>query len=73
MNDDSTNHEPGPISEAEIVCASAESPCVQICTIEGDICIGCGRTLEEIGAWASMGERERRKVNARIERDFWSA
>jgi predicted Fe-S protein YdhL (DUF1289 family) len=25
-----------------------ESPCVGICILEGDVCIGCGRTSEEI-------------------------
>ena len=25
-----------------------ESPCVGICILEGDVCIGCGRTTEEI-------------------------
>lgn len=25
-----------------------ESPCVGICILEGDVCIGCGRTGEEI-------------------------
>jgi len=24
------------------------SPCVGICIMEGDVCIGCGRTAEEI-------------------------
>ncbi len=27
---------------------STESPCVGICIMEGDVCIGCGRTAEEI-------------------------
>jgi predicted Fe-S protein YdhL (DUF1289 family) len=25
-----------------------ESPCVGICIMEGDVCIGCGRTSDEI-------------------------
>jgi len=28
------------------------SPCTNICKIEGGICLGCGRTLGEIAAWA---------------------
>ena len=41
-----------------------ESPCVKICTYDPDarLCRGCGRTLEEIGAWSSMSEGERRMV-----------
>jgi predicted Fe-S protein YdhL (DUF1289 family) len=41
-----------------------ESPCVKICTYDPGArpCRGCGRTLEEIGAWPSMSARERRMV-----------
>lgn len=71
MSEHSSNHNPELVSESAIETTSAESPCVQICTIEGDICIGCGRTLEEIGAWSGLGEDERRSVNERIAREFW--
>lgn len=38
-----------------------ESPCVKICTYdpESGLCRGCGRTLEEIGAWFSITDAER--------------
>ena len=41
-----------------------ESPCIKICTYnpETGLCQGCGRTLEEIGAWFSMSDAERRAV-----------
>ena len=41
-----------------------ESPCIKICTYdpESGLCHGCGRTLEEIGAWFSMTDAERRAV-----------
>jgi predicted Fe-S protein YdhL (DUF1289 family) len=31
---------------------------------EFGLCIGCGRTLEEIAGWASMTDRERRTIMA---------
>ena len=45
-----------------------ESPCVKICTYDpgSGLCRGCGRTLEEIGAWYSMADSERRDVMARL-------
>jgi predicted Fe-S protein YdhL (DUF1289 family) len=45
---------------------SVESPCIKICTYdpESHLCRGCGRTLEEIGAWFSMTDTERRAVMA---------
>ena len=41
-----------------------ESPCIKICTYDPGtgLCLGCGRTLEEIGAWFSMSDEERRAV-----------
>lgn len=41
-----------------------ESPCVKICTYDAasGLCSGCGRTLEEIGAWFSMTDEARRAV-----------
>jgi predicted Fe-S protein YdhL (DUF1289 family) len=41
-----------------------ESPCVKICTYDpgARLCRGCGRTLEEIGAWSSMSEGGRKDV-----------
>ena len=45
-----------------------ESPCVKICTYDPAtrLCRGCGRTLEEIGAWFSMTEAERQAVMEKL-------
>jgi len=45
------------------------SPCVSICKVENDICIGCGRTLKEIASWTSYTLDQRREVLERIELD----
>ena len=41
-----------------------DTPCIKICTYDAGsgLCLGCGRTLEEIGEWLSMTDAERRKV-----------
>ena len=41
-----------------------ESPCVRICAIDGrtGLCVGCGRTLAEIGAWAALSPEQRSRV-----------
>lgn len=39
------------------------SPCIGVCTLDAEgLCIGCLRTLAEIGAWSSLGEDERRRL-----------
>ncbi|MFN7642476.1 MAG: DUF1289 domain-containing protein [Burkholderiales bacterium] len=44
------------------------SPCVSICRIDAasGLCVGCQRTLDEIGDWGSMADGERLEVWARI-------
>jgi len=53
------------------------SPCVRNCCLdEGDVCMGCGRSVEEIIAWSAASdsekaatlERSRKRLAAR-ERD----
>lgn len=48
--------------------AEIESPCVKICQIhpQARICIGCYRTMDEIGRWSRMTPEERRAVMAEL-------
>jgi predicted Fe-S protein YdhL (DUF1289 family) len=43
-----------------------ESPCINVCKIENDVCIGCGRTLEEIAHWTRITNEERKLINERV-------
>lgn len=47
---------------------TVSTPCISICTLDvsGRQCLGCGRTLAEIGAWSGMSEAERRAIMARL-------
>ena len=46
------------------------SPCIGVCQLDGrtQICIGCGRTINEIAHWMRFSDSERRAIVARIER-----
>ena len=33
---------------------------------ENDVCIGCGRTLEEIAHWTRITNEERKLINERV-------
>jgi predicted Fe-S protein YdhL (DUF1289 family) len=48
--------------------AEIESPCVKICVVhpEAKICIGCYRTIAEIGGWSRMSADERRLLMAEL-------
>jgi hypothetical protein len=43
-----------------------DTPCVNVCLLDAEtgLCIGCGRTIEEIARWATMSDRERRAIMA---------
>jgi len=44
------------------------SPCTKICTIDprSELCIGCGRTMFEIGRWAGFSEADRLRIMAEL-------
>lgn len=40
-----------------------QSPCVRMCTLnEIDMCLGCGRMLNEITSWTSYSGEARNKI-----------
>ena len=43
-----------------------QSPCIKVCTLDtvAGLCIGCGRTLDEIARWSSMSDQEHRAIMA---------
>ena len=47
---------------------SIASPCTKVCTIDprSGLCLGCGRTLDEIVRWGRMDEDERRALMATL-------
>jgi hypothetical protein len=46
-----------------------KSPCNKVCVMDaaGRYCLGCWRTLAEIGAWSAMSEAEQGAVVAQLE------
>jgi len=43
-----------------------ETPCVKICIVDGEsgLCLGCQRTLPEVGRWSRLTEDERLAIMA---------
>lgn len=40
------------------------SPCIKVCAVDGEtsLCLGCGRTLKEIGGWMQFDDAGRDQV-----------
>ena len=45
-----------------------KSPCVKVCQMDPrrGLCMGCGRTLDEIAGWAQMSDDERERIIAEL-------
>ena len=45
-----------------------DSPCVKVCVIhpETGLCLGCGRSADEIARWSRMTAEERREIAAAL-------
>jgi|HubBroStandDraft_2_1064218.scaffolds.fasta_scaffold185152_2 predicted Fe-S protein YdhL (DUF1289 family) len=43
------------------------SPCIQVCKLDdGDVCLGCHRTRDEIARWLKMTDDERARIMAAL-------
>ena len=44
------------------------TPCIKVCAVDGasGYCLGCHRTLKEIGAWGRFSDAEREAIMAEL-------
>ena len=42
------------------------SPCINICTLQDDFCIGCGRSTQEIAEWATASMKRKENILERL-------
>ena len=47
---------------------SIATPCVKVCVVDGasSLCLGCYRTLSEIGGWSALTDDERAAIMAEL-------
>jgi len=47
-----------------------DTPCTKVCVVDpqSGLCIGCGRTVAEIGRWAGFSDAERRRLMTELPR-----
>jgi predicted Fe-S protein YdhL (DUF1289 family) len=45
-----------------------DSPCIKICVIDPRtrLCEGCARSIDEIAAWSSFSDDQRRRIMAEL-------
>jgi hypothetical protein len=45
-----------------------DTPCARICVVHPrlNLCVGCGRTLDEIARWIELGDAERRRIMTQL-------
>jgi uncharacterized protein len=44
------------------------TPCIKVCIVDGEsaLCLGCHRTLPEIGGWARLTDEQRAAIMAEL-------
>ena len=44
------------------------TPCIKVCVVDGasSLCLGCFRTLSEIGGWSGLTDEQRAAVMAEL-------
>lgn len=65
-------YDPSPMNASPPPSDSPASPCVRNCCLDDDnVCLGCGRALEEIVGWSAASDDEKRAIiersRARVE------
>jgi hypothetical protein len=45
-----------------MLAVGVTSPCINICKMEGDFCLGCLRSLDEIARWATADDDDKRRI-----------
>ncbi len=45
------------------------TPCIKVCFVDPaqNICVGCFRTMEELGRWTRMSDAEREAVKPKLD------
>ncbi len=48
--------------------ASIDTPCIRICVVHPSLrlCVGCGRSLDEIARWVVLTDDERMRIMAQL-------
>ena len=48
--------------------AVIETPCTKVCTVHPvlRLCLGCGRSLDEIARWSDYTDRERAEIMSKL-------
>ena len=46
-----------------------ESPCMSICRYDTEVCVGCGRTVDEVVNWYDMTDDKKQAVLNRLEKE----
>jgi predicted Fe-S protein YdhL (DUF1289 family) len=62
-----------PLPSPQLDASPVPSPCVRNCCLDDDdICMGCFRSLQEIIAWGSASDDQRRRIleQARLRKPY---
>ena len=47
---------------------TVESPCISVCRYDNEVCVGCGRTVDEVVGWYDMTDEQKQQIINRLEK-----
>jgi len=51
----------------ESLNAEIKSPCIQICVLKDDVCVGCHRTIQQIKVWRTLSNEQKKAIIKELE------
>lgn len=54
---------------------STDSPCIGVCStsLGDEVCLGCGRTFEEVHQWNALSDQEKLTIKKRLAKQLGKA
>lgn len=46
-----------------------ESPCISVCRYKDEVCVGCGRTVDEVREWYNLTNDQKQAIVNRLEKE----
>jgi predicted Fe-S protein YdhL (DUF1289 family) len=51
---------------------SMDSPCIKVCKLQNNVCVGCKRTQDEIREWFYADDKRKQQILNRIHNDKYT-
>jgi len=54
-----------------MVSGKVQTPCIKLCKLDNGVCVGCGRTIEQIINWLKYTPQQREKIIKQLDKSTY--